>query len=207
MEISVKERIKTELDQAQSESKQRVGRIGDILKAAASLTYKEIKEGSSELNVATRKSVAEIIEDLHEAPKAIVDIDVDDAKVETPISANPDENISDAKTLVPTWKTILQDVLTLVRDRKGDWFQASQKSVNNNAIKFDQDMTDEYGDRYLKARNFFQRVFEQIKSQRASSNPETAKKGKPVTIEVMDGDVPIIDVTPTVQPAETEVSH
>lgn len=191
MTTSVKERIQTELEQAQAESKQRANRIGDILKVAASMTFEEIKEGSSELNVTTRKSVAEILEDLHEASESTADVVTDEANP-GPEAAAAEANSSTSETVVPTWKTILLNALTVVRDRRGDWFQAFRKSVNNNAVKFDHDMTNEYGDRYLKARSFFQQVVEQLKSQTASSKPETAPS-QPVTIEVIDADEPVIE--------------
>ena len=193
MTTSVKERIKTELEQAQTESKQRASRIGDILKAAASMTFEEIKEGSSELNVSTRKSVAEILEDLHEAPEGAADVVTDAVNPGAEAATETADDSSDAETVVPTWKIILLDVLTVVRDRKGDWFQAFRKSVNNNAVKFDHDMTDEYGDRYLKARNFFQRVVEQLKSPSANPKTESTATSQPVTIEVMDADEPVIE--------------
>ncbi len=207
MTTSVKEHLQTELQQAQTESKQRASRIGDILKVAASMTFEEIKAGSSELNVSTRKSVAEILEDLQEAPVTTTHVVTDEVSSVADASAETEDNSSAAETVVPTWKTILQNALTVVRDRKGDWFQAFRKSVNNNAAKFDHDMTDEYGDLYLKARNFFQRVIEQLKSQSANPETESTATSQPVTIEVVDGDAPVIDVTPTVQLTDTEVSR
>lgn len=206
MANSVKERIKVELEQAQAEGKVRANRISDILKAAASMTFEEIKEGSSELNTATRKSVAEILEELKEAPESTsydIDANVTETALSTNNSAAEDESFK-ADNVAPTWRSIIRNAIAVVRDRKGDWFQAFKKSLNNNANKFDQEMSDEYGDRYLKVRSFFQRIVEQIKAQQATAQTASATDGQPVSIEVVDGDEAIVEVTPKVQVPESE---
>lgn len=206
MSTSVKERIKTELEQAQAEGKQRAGRIGDILRAAASMTFEELKAGSSEVNAATRKSVAELLEELQEpADSAANEVaELNASATADNIPEVGDEQSAEEK-IAPTWKSLLRNTWLLVRDRKGDWFHAFKENVNHNAVKFDQDMTDEYGDRYLKVRDFFQRVVEQIKSPDNSTAQTTnASDSQPVTIEVVDGDDAVVDVTPTVQVLEPE---
>lgn len=212
MTTSVKERIKAELEQAQVESKQRANRIGDILKAAASMTFEEIKEGSSVLNVATRKSVAEVLEELQETPQPSSDVT---DPVDPAISADSTTDDftaaataeAEADNAAPTWRSILLNAVALVRDRKGDWFQAFKKSLNRNAVKFDQEMSDEYGDRYLKVRSFFQRIVDQVKAQKATSPTSSTSDGQPVTIEVMDDDDLVVDVTPRVQTLESETER
>ena len=71
MTTSVKERLKTDLEQAQQGSKQRAAKISDILKSAASMTVDELKEGSAELHVLTRTSLAELLEELEDRKRVV----------------------------------------------------------------------------------------------------------------------------------------
>lgn len=202
MSTSVKDRLKTELEQAQSEGKQRASRISDILKAAASMTFEELKEGSAELNVVTRKSVAEILTDLQETPAAATAATADPT---VPVSHEPvvEEDLTEEAAVAPSWQSILKDAIAIVRDRRGDWFQAFKVRFRDNAAKADQEIMDQYGDRYLKVKHFFQRVVEQIKSSQAATQSPTDSDGQPVSIEIMEEDS-IVDVTPTVQKLESE---
>jgi len=203
MTTSVKERIKAELNQAQVESKQRANRIGDILKAAASMTFEEVKEGSAELNVITRKSVAEILEELKEAPAPTVEV-TDDVTTDlsTEVVDTNSQPAGDAPA--PTWRSLISNAIAIVRDRKGDWLQALKDYWQKNAAKVDQDLSDEYGDRYAKARNFFQRVVEQLKAKSATTQTASGADSQPVTIEVVDDDEPVAQTTPNVRFMESE---
>ena len=175
MSTSVKERFKTDLEQAQKGGKQRAAKISDILKSAASMTVDEIKEGSAELHVLTRKSLAEILEELN------VDSEEVDVAATAPIA-------DDASTEeAPTWQSILTKAITIVRDRKGDWLQAFKTHLQENAAKFDSDMTDEHGERYLKAKSVLDRVVAWVKAQQVTAKTQS-QHTQPVNIEVVDGD-------------------
>lgn len=180
MTTSVKERIKTELGQAQVEGKQRAVRIGDILKDAASLTFEELKEGSSELHVATRKTLAEILEELKvEDPETVEAID------EVAAIAIAEE-VAKTQSPAPTWKSILRSAFEIVRNRRGDWFQSFKEYWNQNVTKVDQDLTDEYGDRYAKAKSFLQRVIEQVRAHQAAAQSVNKSDAEVVSVEVID---------------------
>ncbi|MEM6436702.1 MAG: hypothetical protein AAF773_23045 [Cyanobacteria bacterium P01_D01_bin.115] len=176
MTTSVKERLKTDLKQAQKGGKQRAAKISDILKSAASMTVEEIKEGSADLHVLTRKSLTDLLEELH------VNSDEVDA------AAAATAQIADAAAdEAPTWPAILKQALAIVRDRKGDWLQEFKAHWQKNAAKFDNDMTDEYGDRYRKTKSVFRQVFDWVKSQ-STGHQTQSQPSRPVTVEVVDGD-------------------
>ena len=175
MTTSVKERLKTDLEQAQKGGKQRAAKISDILKSAASMTVEEIKEGSADLHVLTRKSLADLLEELH------VNSDEVDVAATAPIAD------ADAANEAPTWPAILKQALAIVRDRKGDWLQEFKAHWQKNAAKFDNDMTDEYGDRYRKTKSVFRQVFDWVKSQ-STGHQTQSQPSRPVTVEVVDGD-------------------
>jgi|GEM_PF-528611 len=205
MTTSVKERIKAELNQAQTESKQRANRIGDILRAAASMTFEEVKEGSAELNVITRKSVAEILEELKEAPAETVVTDEVTTDISPEVVGAKSQPAGDVPA--PTWRSLIINAIAIVRDRQGDWLQALKDYWQENATKVDQDMSEEYGDRYLKVRSFFQRVVEQMKTKATTPQATSGAGSQPVTIEVVDADEPVADMTPNVRLMDSEASH
>ena len=202
MPTSVKERLKTELEQAQSEGKQRAGRISDILKAAASMTFEELKEGSAELNVVTRKSVAEILTELQDTPKAQAEA-TPDATVAVETAAIADEAPFETTDAAPTWKSILRNAVAVVRDRRGDWLQVVKARLQNNAANVDQEIMDKYGDRYRQVKQFFQRVVEQINASKSATQSGAASESQPVSIEVVEDDA-IVDVTPKVSAPESD---
>lgn len=178
MNAPVKERLKSELEQAKAENKQRAARIGDILKAAASMTAAEIKDGSAELHTLTRKSLAEVLADLQEA---------DAATTPTETGAEPQPDAPAAQP-APSWQELLRHAAAIVRDRRGDWLQQLKDYWQGNAAKFDQDMTADYGDRYRKAKSIFQRAVAWFEARRADANAvKTESDVQPVAIEVMDG--------------------
>ena len=178
---NTKERLKTDLEQAKIDSRLRAERIGEILKSAASLTFEEIKGGSAELNGITRKSVAELLEELKEVPVE-ADTETTDLQVraEFVYAAGPEKP-------APTWKEIIGHALEIVRDRKGDWFQQLKDYLNENAVKADGNLTEEYGDRYVKAKSLFQQIKVWVAAARAkAAQTSEADTVKPVKIEVMD---------------------
>ncbi|MEM9502355.1 MAG: hypothetical protein AAGA01_00190 [Cyanobacteria bacterium P01_E01_bin.43] len=177
MTTSVKERLKTDLEQAQKGGKQRAAKISDILKSAASMTVEEIKEGSADLHVLTRKSLVDLLEELH----------VNSDEVDVAAAATAPIADADAANEAPTWPAILKQALAIVRDRKGDWLQEFKAHWQKNAAKFDNDMTDEYGDRYRKTKSVFRQVFDWVKSQ-STGHQTQSQPSRPVTVEVVDGD-------------------
>jgi len=195
MTTTAKERIKTEFQQAKAEGKQRSTRISDILKNAASLTFDEIKEGSSNLNVSARKSMAELLEELKEAPEASTDaMDetvVTEAATET-AATDAVNAATDRAEAAPSWKTIVIHALEIVRDRKDDWLQNLKEYLAENAGKFDRDMTTEYGDRYQKVKQVFKSIINRVKAAQAGTrqtNDVDQETSQPVDIEVVDGDI------------------
>ena len=191
MTTSVKERLKIDLEKAQKGGKQRATKISDILKSAASMTVDEIKEGSAELHVLTRQSFAELLEELNVASDEV------DAVATAPIAdeANTEE--------APTWQAILKTALAIVRDRKGDWLQAFKTHLQENAAKFDSDMTDEHGDRYLKAKSFLGKVVAWVKAQQVIAKTQS-QHTQPVSIEVVDGDDAADNAAKTVNLLDSE---
>lgn len=183
MATSVKERIKTELEQAKSESKQRAERIGNILKDAAVMTFGELKEGSSELNTLTRKSLSDLLEELQEGDEANTSVDAHS------FSSDVDEDVVSEKVAL-TWKELIVHAITIVRDRKGDWYQQLKDYLRNNASQYDADMTRDYGDRYLKTKSILRKVATWLESKaRGQASPAASSDIQPINIEVVDGEV------------------
>ena len=180
MTATVKERLRSEFNQAKVDGKQRVERIGRILKDAAELTFDELKEGSTELHVLTRKSLAELLEEVEETS--------DVANAETTVSKSQREGSAASEVVTPTWKELIIHAIAIVRDRKGDWFQQLKEYLNENAIKYDADMTEEYGNRYPKVKSLFKEVFSWIESKVQANSDTTDSDIQPVNIEVVDGE-------------------
>ena len=194
MTNTVKERLQPEFAKAKQESQQRAARISEILKSAASMTFAEIKGGSTELNTFTRRSVAELLEELNEVPvESLDEVPVNDR--ETQISTEVAEPA--APPSAPTWKDLITIARQLVRDRKGNWLQQFKAHLNKNAEKFDGDMTDDYGDRYLKVKNVVQQMVAWLKNT-PSPDPATAAESEihPVSIEVMDDEPAATETQP-----------
>jgi gas vesicle protein len=182
MTTPVKDRFKTELEQAKSETKQRADRIGGILKDAAAMTFDELKGGSAELNSLTRKSLAELLEELKEPSDEQVE------SVPTPETMAESAAAADAATAdnLPTWKELLVHMVAIVRDRKGDWFQTFKKYLSAQATKLDSDMTAEHGDRYRNAKTNLQQVVSWLASKVQANTASGKQDVKPVNIEVVD---------------------
>ena len=187
MTTTVKERIKTELQQAKIEGKQRATRIGDILKNAASMTFDEVKEGSSNLHVSARKSIAEILEELKETPEV-----TSDATNET-VATGAAEVETDPAEVAPSWKTIISHTVAIVRDRKGNWLQALKESLGKSAGELDQDLTAQHGDRYLKVKQIFKGLANRVRaaqSEARQTNCTDEAPSQPISIEVLNDDMP-----------------
>ena len=183
MATTVKERIKTELEQVKVEGKQRATRIGDILKDAASMSFGEIKEGSSNLNVSARQSIAEILEELNETAK-----DTTDTTHETVATSTADVE-SDTTKAAPSWKIIVGHALEIVRNRKGDWFQALKEYLAENAGKLDQELTTQHGDRYLKVRQVLNGIASRLKATQAKAkwaSEADTNYSQPINAEIVD---------------------
>lgn len=192
MTTTAKERIKTEFQQVKEDGKQRATRIGSILKDAASMTFDEIKQGSSNLNVSARKSIADILEELKETPEMSTD-----AAAETVVTDVADTK-NDAAKVAPSWQTILGHTIEIVRDRKGDWVKALQEYLAENAGKLDQDFTSQHGDRYLKVKRIFKGMINRFQTAQAKAkraNRTDHNHSQPVNIEVVDSDVPTDSTT------------
>ncbi|WP_204140536.1 hypothetical protein [Halomicronema sp. CCY15110] len=194
MTNTVKERLQPEFAKAKQDSQQRAARISEILKSAASMTFAEIKGGSTELNTFTRRSVAELLEELNEVPvESLDEVPVNDR--ETQVSTEVAEPA--APPSAPTWKDLITIALQLVRDRKGNWLQQFKAHLNKNAEKFDGDMTDDYGDRYLKVKNVVQTIATWLtKTHSPATTTETASESRPVSIEVMDDEPAATETQP-----------
>jgi gas vesicle protein len=182
MTTPVKDRFKTELEQAKSETKQRADRIGGILKDAAAMTFDELKGGSAELNSLTRKSLAELLEELKEPSDEQVE------SVPTPETMAASAAAADAATAdnLPTWKELLVHMVAIVRDRKGDWFQTFKEYLSAQATKLDSDMTAEHGDRYRNAKTNLQQVVSWLASKVQANTASGKQDVQPVNIEVVD---------------------
>jgi hypothetical protein len=173
-----KERIKTDLNQAKAESKQRANRIAEILKGAASSTFEEVKGGSVEINELTRKSVSELLEELKENPDIVVDAETVDIQVKADyVPEMP----------APTWRELVGRAIGIVRHRKGDWFQQLKDLANERTTQVDGKLNEQYGDRYAKAKSILQQIVALVETARAkSAQTATAEDVKPVNIEVKD---------------------
>lgn len=194
MTTTVKERIKAEFQQVKKEGKQRATRIGGILKDAASLTFDEIKAGSSTVNVSARQSIAEILEELKETPEVPTDSTTGAEAVATD-AADVERDTAEA---APSWKTIVSHALGIVRDRKGDWFKTLQEYLAENAGKLDQELTTKQGDRYLKVKQIFKGMINRFQAAQAKAkraNEADSNYSQPVSIEVVDSDTPTNSTT------------
>ncbi|MEM9769675.1 MAG: hypothetical protein AAF892_17575 [Cyanobacteria bacterium P01_D01_bin.71] len=198
MTTSVKQRIKIDLEQAKASNKQRVNRIGNILREAASMTFEEIKAGSTELNSNTKKTLAELLEEWRS-----VDDEWQENVNETAATIDA-EKTSGQRANVLSWKLIVRDALAIVRDRRGDWFQAFKTHLHENAMQADHDLASEYGDRYTNVKNFFQRIVGQAEARGTAAATDQTSDSQPLVIEVVDGDAELPSTPVTVEVLEPE---
>ena len=173
----VQDRVKTEWGKAQKEGGQRVDRIREIVKAAATEALAELKDGSSEIETQGRKTLAEMIEQL----KAKEAAEAEAAEAEA--AAEPTETTATA----PTWAQLLADLRYLANDRKVDWAQQILSGLQTQIDRFDADMATEYGDRYGLVRPLVRGVRSLVALAYSKlGQPAEPAAPTPVRIEVLD---------------------
>jgi hypothetical protein len=190
MTNTVQDRVKTEWEKAQKEGGQRLDRIREIVKAAATEALSELRDGSSEIETQGRKTLAEMIEQLrsNEAADAAAAEAVADAVVDAVASESLDaETAAAPEAAAPTWVQILADLRYLVNDRKGDWAQRILTNLEVQIDRFDAEMATEYSDRY----GVFRPVVRGFRSLVALASSRLAQPTEPTTptpiaIEVLD---------------------
>ncbi len=179
MPTSLQEKLKADLNTAKTEGKQRVDRISDILKAAASMTIEEIKAGSSEIHVLTRKSVAELLAELNLVGASA---DTLDGVAEDALHGETSGDIPP-----PAWSTLLSRTVAGIRDRQGDWWEQLKSHLAADFGLFDADMTESYGDRYLWLKTKVQTVAAWMRGTEPHPDQQPSDKDvQPITIEVLD---------------------
>ena len=168
----VQDRVKTEWGKAQKEGGQRVDRIREIVKAAATEALAELKDGSSEIETQGRKTLAEMIEQLKAKEAA-----------EAEAAAEPAKTTATA----PTWAQLLADLRYLANDRKVDWAQQILSGLQTQIDRFDADMATEYGDRYGLVRPLVRGVRSLVALAYSKlGQPAEPTAPTPVRIEVLD---------------------
>jgi hypothetical protein len=173
---------KTDWEKAQQENRQRLARIGAIVKTAATETLVELKAGSTEIESLSRQSLADMIAEL----KAT------DAETPSPSVSEPGEPtvppvvLSDATEMVvaevpepeeaklPTWTQIVTDLLTLVNQRKAPWTKALLARLQRQVETFDTKMAQDQGERYQSVRPVVERLRSLLDRayRRMSADPE-----------------------------------
>ncbi|MGB3138219.1 MAG: hypothetical protein WBB18_15540 [Nodosilinea sp.] len=177
MTNTVQDRVKTEWEKAQKEGGQRVDRIREIVKSAASEALAELKDGSSELETQGRKTLADMIDQL-KAKEA--------AEAEAAEAATAEQTSFGGAT-APTWAGIFAELRYLANDRKVDWAQQLLSKLQDQIDRFDTDMNTGYGDRYGFVRPLVQglRSLVALAYGKVSQSAEPATS-TPVHIEVLD---------------------
>jgi hypothetical protein len=193
MANTVKDAAKTEWEKVQQTGNERLKRIQIILKAAASETFDELKNGSVEIQEISRQSLAEM---LAQAKARETDtIAEQDVVVVESMADLSEENeaalvadaASETTTEVPTWRQIFVDFVGLVNNRKGEWTEQVLATLKVQLAKFDTDMEAEYGERYRpfkKLVSWLQALVEMAYGR--VSNKVQQAEAKPVQVEVLD---------------------
>lgn len=175
----VQDRVKTEWGKAQKEGGQRVDRIREIVKAAATEALAELKDGSSEIETQGRKTLAEMIEQLKAKEAA-------EAEAEA-AAATAAEEPAETTATAPTWAQLLADLRYLANDRKVDWAQQILSGLQTQIDRFDADMATEYGDRYGLVRPLVRGVRSLVALAYSKlGQPAEPAAPTPVRIEVLD---------------------
>jgi hypothetical protein len=189
MTNTVQEKVKTDWEKAQKEGGHRLDRIREIVKAAATEAFSELKEGSTEIESMGRQSLAEMIAQLKAKEAAEADTVADTLVVEQRVETEVDEAAEAAasETPAPTWQEILAEVLNLANDRKATWAEQFLAHLQGQMDKFDAEMSTEYGDRYRP----FQPVVRGLRSllnlaYNRVAQPTEATSTQPISIEVLD---------------------
>ncbi|MBD0267873.1 MAG: hypothetical protein ICV77_06210 [Cyanobacteria bacterium Co-bin8] len=185
MTTSVKEQLNTDWQKAQEVGGQRASRLREILKSASSEAFTELKGGSSEIRELSREALAGLITYLKtqdasgEATRGpqVSAVESDLILIEAQAGGETTEKA------LPSWRQLLTELFGLVRDRRADWIQLLGQQVNRYTVKVDSELTQEYGDRY-------QRVKEQFQKARrygvAAPSASTKTPATPVEIEVLE---------------------
>jgi hypothetical protein len=175
----VQDRVKTEWEKAQKGGGQRVERIREIVKAAATEALAELKDGSSDIETQGRKTLAEMIEQLRAKEAA-------EAAAAEATAVDAEESAETAAT-APTWAQLFADLRYLANDRKVDWAQQLLSGLQAQIDRFDADMATEYGDRYGVVRPLVRGVRSLVALAYSKiGQPAEPAAPTPVRIEVLD---------------------
>jgi len=193
MANTVKDAAKTEWEKVQQTGNERLKRIQIILKAAASETFDELKNGSVEIQEISRQSLAEMLAqakaretDTIAEQEVVVVESMADLSEENEAALVADA-ASETTTEVPTWRQIFVDFVGLVNNRKGEWTEQVLATLKVQLAKFDADMEAEYGERYRpfkKLVSWLQALVEMAYGR--VSNKVQQAEAKPVQVEVLD---------------------
>lgn len=190
MTTSVKEQFTQDWQKAQQVSSQKASRLREILKEASSEAFAELKGGSFEIREVSRGALTNLIFHLKEqdfsgtaAPEAVSD------RTDLAAVAQP------AERPALTWRQLLVEFATLVRERRADWMQLLRQQFKRYAVQVDSDMVQEYGERYEQLKTQFKKAQARYWSaaRQAQGQPQRQTQGagndaaaKPIEIEVLD---------------------
>lgn len=198
MTNTVQDKVKADFEKAQQEGGHRLARIRDIVKAAATEAFSELKDGSTEIESLGRKSLADMIAQIkaqEAAEAAVVEASeatvVVEGQVAPPVEGETfvgEANETGAPTAkAPTWQEIFADAVHLANDRKADWADQFLARLEAQMERFDADMVNEYGTRYRVVQPAvcgLRRLVDLI--HRRVAKPSQSEPATPVTIEVLD---------------------
>lgn len=196
MTNTVQDPIKADWKAVQDKSSERASRIREIVTGAASEVVTELKDVTVDLQHLSRKSLADMIAQLRAREAADADasnpIPVDDAtvalvEVEAPV----------AESTVPSWRQLINDLVSLLNTRKGVWTHHLLLQLDRQMAKYDADMTAEYGDRYARTSRIVNRLrsWVQWAAARAQGPVDPKTDATPVAIEVLDDDSSSVTTT------------
>lgn len=144
---------------------QRLQRIGQILQSASKEMLTELKDGTTELEGASREALETW---LAEQPEA-------EAK-----SPQHDESS------VRGWKSIFGDLGAIAQNRKSVWLHRLAQQLSKDLSRFDADMHHRYGDRYER----FRQPISWLKNQLHRYGDARPEEAEPTTtsveVEVME---------------------
>lgn len=186
MSNTVQDKVKTDWQQVQSEGGQRLSRIRDILKAASSEAFVELKAGTNEIQTISRQSLAEMIAQLKEAEAA--EATSDSIVVETEVASDATELVVAEETEAvepPTWRQLLTDFWHIANDRKGVWTKDMLARLQIQMDKFDTHMVEEYGERYSPFRRLVKLIRLLVDTAYTRLN-KAEENAQPVSVEVLD---------------------
>ncbi|HEY9880627.1 MAG TPA: hypothetical protein V6D29_19375 [Leptolyngbyaceae cyanobacterium] len=173
MTTSVKEQFGTDWQQAQEVSAQRLSRIREIVKAAASEAFSEFKTGSTEVRGLSRKALASLVVSLREQ-----DVPANGSATLQDRVAGADEKE------LPTWRQLLTELFGLVRERRVEWLQLFREQAKRYPTKVDQDLSAKYGDRYQQVKDQFKKA--QARYQTTANRAKAKAPAQRVEVEVLE---------------------